>query len=107
MRKDLIKRKTIAHYNKMIKWAKKQNPEESTSKELMYVEIKQNWTGLSCFYCSAYYGINDKCFGRCPLSTNEDDYCCDHLWETMDRSRTWREWIENAKKVLDYIKIHG
>ena len=107
MRQDLIKRKTIAHYNKMIKWAKKQNPDESKSKELMYVKIKQNWTGLSCFYCSVYYDSFGDCFGTCPLSASEDDSCCNNLWEIMDKSRTWGEWIENAEKVLDYINIHG
>lgn len=113
-----IKKEAIKHYNRMIEWAKIQNPEEAVDYYLMEVAIGEDWWAGYCPFC--------KNFGCmvCPLNTEfektqdqnhydpdkRNDYygssknCCEGLWSKMSKSETWKEWIKNAGKVRAYIR---
>lgn len=105
-----IKQQAIEHYERMIKWAEKQNSSHLAIASTMRLSINENWFGGFCGYCNnkprkVTARLTDKCVG-CELGRSVFT-CCDDLWETMNSSMTWKEWITNAKKVLEYIKENG
>jgi len=106
------KKDTIKHYKRMIKWVKKQSPDDSVNSNKMFREIGENWYSPSCSYCKKYLSSNDKpatteCW-RCELrSTSVPIRCCNGLWNYMEIACRWKEWILAAKKVLKYIKKYG
>ena len=95
------KNEAIQHYDKMIKWAEKQNKYKIPSVSKMYYEIKTTWAGQHCSYCNIH---NTTCF-LCELHSKNS--CCDGLWLRMDRSKTWKEWIKYAKKIKRFIEKNG
>ena len=115
--KKKIKKETLAHYERMIKWAEKQNDDECAEFDLlsdfMSVEIDETWEGHHCPICKFYYvrnseGISGVSFmgcGDCPLSLSGND-CnyADSFWTKMDDSKSWSEWIIYAKKLYEVIK---
>lgn len=93
------KLKALLHYDKMIEWAKKQNPGDKPEPDLMYSDIGEDWYGEHCPYCQKY--SNDDCEGRCPLSGN--NLCCNGLWDKMNESETWEQWVGYAKEIWEYM----
>lgn len=94
------KRLALAHYDRMIAWAKKQDLKESPNMDIMYLKLGETWGGKYCNYCEKYI----KCL-KCPLGKYGS--CCDFLYSEMNISITWKEWVINAKKVRKYIKDNG
>jgi len=119
MNKSNLKKEALAHYNRMIKWAKEQNKLDQPSSTLMLTMLEENWQGAFCKYCTTFREQNaafifNCCehneYGICPLNINTEKtstYCCDGLWIKMAKSETWEEWIVNAKLVKNYIKENG
>ena len=99
-----MKRKAIAHYKRMIKWAKTQNPRARADIVKMSYELKDCWSSDECVYCEEYIFC-----GECPLASPnwEIEGCCGGLWDKMDDARTWKTWIKYAEQVLEYIKENG
>lgn len=96
--------RAIRHYNRMIEWAEKQNPDFGPDCDIMYEEIGESWYSGSCTYCLKAVG----CCKQCKLKGGSiQPTCCNGLWRKMSSSCTWREWIEEAKKVREYIKKNG
>jgi hypothetical protein len=95
-----IQKEALAHYNRMIAWAEKQDPYGGVYSGFMRNEIGEGWFGDYCVYCEKYYHCDE-----CPL--NRSGRCCDGLWKKMSASETWGDWIINAKKVRQYIKENG
>jgi hypothetical protein len=93
-----IKEESIKRYEEKISWAKTQNPDEKPDRKKMYNAIGYCWF-IGCLYC-----INDCC-DECVLNMNLK--CCNGLWDKMFVSSTWREWIDYAEQVLQYIKDNG
>ena len=102
-----IKQKTLWHYGKMIKWAKKQNPDERVSRGKMYSEISQNWSGRHCELCKKF-GIQGPlaidCQG-CPLfiaghGCNEPG----SLWRRLNRLQSWGQWVIEAEALFCVLK---
>ena len=97
-----IQNKTLIHYDKMIEWAKTQNKQACPSFVRMTFDIGESWGANYCPYCHKYSILGCS---NCPLDDKHG--CCNGLWETMDKSETWEEWIENAIIVRNYIKEKG
>jgi hypothetical protein len=122
MNRSKLKKETLAHYDRMITWAKKQNELDQPNDKLMLSLLNETWKGFFCKYCIYYSGFFDEqntsfcknnTYGNCPLNPNKANfkktsmYCCNGLWSKMNRSKTWEEWIVNAKLVKKYIKENG
>lgn len=101
----LTKQQALKHYDRMIEWAKTQDPFLGTDRHLMLHSLGEFWYSDDCPYCIA---TNSNC-QLCKLKGAEEisSSCCGGLWEIMARSLTWGEWIENAKKVREYIEENG
>jgi len=114
---ERVKKHAIAHYERMIEWAKKQNksenPEENPCYEKMEKELGEDWYAEYCPYCQEYKNLVNYYCCDCPLQEENpikpgtESNCCDGLWLDMSRAESWGEWIEKAKKVLQYIKEKG
>jgi hypothetical protein len=92
-----LKKKVIAHWERMIVWAEKQSKEKRVSKEEMLNAIGERWTSLYCDYCTVYSNI----CSRCPL--DKMLYNCNDSpspWRDVNNSYTWGEWVENARRFL-------
>ena len=95
-----VKEESLAHYDRMIPWAEKQDPNEPAIRGKMLVDLGEHWGGEFCPYCKrSACGCQD-----CQLN---NESCCAGLWPRMARSKTWGEWIPAAKCVRQYIEEHG
>lgn len=107
---EQCRRKAIRHYNRMIKWAKTQNPKSKVSKKKMEKEIGESWSGRDCAYCTEYIAM--WC-GGCPLrpcgyaTDYPGEVCCSGLYYKMLTTSIWSSWIKAAEKVRDFIKENG
>lgn len=102
---NTLQKKALKHYDRMIKYAKKQNPNDPPAFLKMLDDIGETWYHLDCTYCNIF---KDNCL-LCSLSVHGSDSssCCMGLWSYMDKSYTWKEWIGWAKLIKEYIKING
>jgi hypothetical protein len=103
MIKQLIKtwrrRKVVAHWEKMIAWAEKQPKHFYCDAYEMLEKLGETWGSEYCEYCKTYI----YCF-ECPLGK---DYSCglpESLYDKVSESKTWGEWVENARKFLVILK---
>jgi hypothetical protein len=87
--------KSIKHWEEMIAWAKEQDKAAEVNEDKMERKICQCWHGNCCSLCSLH---RDNC-KKCIL-----DYCEDHGWREVALSKTWGEWVINAKKFLEYMR---
>ena len=66
-----IKKEAIAHYERMIEYAKGQEPKDIADGFEMFVSINGCWRGECCPYCEEFFdGLDDgeyECL-KCPLS---------------------------------------
>lgn len=108
MKQD-IKQETLDHLDRMIKRAMTKSKNKKMSMCVMQSEL-ENILGIYCLYCTEY-----KKEENCPLNYLdgvclyygcENNACCDGLWLDMYNSKTWREFINNAKKVRYFIEIN-
>jgi len=95
-----LKEQALAHYARMIKWAKRQRADDKPRSGTMHLEIGESWGAKDCAYCASF----DRCLA-CPLYTHFG--CCNGLWEAMKAATTWGEWLKCAHKIVEYIKQHG
>lgn len=102
-----LKQKALAHYDRMIEWAKKQPKRGHVSKIKMFVEINETWESDYCIYCNSHKG------GTCPqcklysIPRYDGRHCCDGLWRIMNSAVCWPTWVKRARKVREYIEKHG
>lgn len=109
--KKSTKRLALEHYDRMIRWAKTQNPLCPAIRFDMKRYLGISWTGDDCSYCKE--NAPDNC-ARCKLcGSGADEYslngeaCCEGLWSKMARANSWHEWIRCAKEVREYIRKNG
>jgi len=103
---DIVKQATLRHYDDMIEWVEKQNQDDKVDCTDMSNDLGENWFGDCCPYCKLQ---SHKCRG-CALHApeeNQDFGCCGQLWKKMNRTKTWKTWINAAKNVRKYIEVHG
>ena len=99
--KKLVK-DSIKHWERMLQWAEKQDPNSGVSQHTMYNNINEAWFSSDCPLCGKY--VIDGCV-NCPLEVLETqcNFTCSD-WHQVDRSRTWREWTENAKVMIKTLQ---
>lgn len=92
---------SLEHWKRMRTEAKKLPAEEYPAAHIMRRVCGQVWFTADCALCRVFYiQANINCPG-CPLS--EAGCNCDKegsLWKRVHCSDTWREWIENADKLI-------
>jgi len=96
-----LRKGTLSHYRRMIKYAKKQDPNEEPDAKKMLSDIGEDWYAKHCPYCQTYYRIG--CPSTCPLCNNRIS-CCGGLWTKMNQALTWAQWIIHAKEIVKFIK---
>ena len=119
---DKIQQDAIAHYERMIAWAKAHiNLTVNLTFNVFEMEkaIGERAHSRDCSYCNRF---QDTCryegdfhiqpCSSCPLHNGKHDwatssYCCNGLWLELNRSTSWKQWIVNAEAVLEYIKQYG
>ena len=102
----LVRTRALAHYKRMIKWARTQPETDSVNALLMHKAIKETWGAIYCPYCVSYAGV--AC-NLCPLYklSSSGSHCCGGWWNKMDRAPTWKSWIKYAVKVYSFIDKYG
>lgn len=94
--------KSIAHWERMIKHAKKFDEYGSPHKYNMHEAIGEEWRAVDCALCKLF--ISEDC-AKCPLELNGNGCCdSDSPWDKVDNTDTWREWLVNAKVMLKTLK---
>ena len=101
-----IKQEALAHYDRMIEWAKKQDPRDFVDFVKMLFELGEAWGGEYCSYCFKYFQFAHH---DCPLNTPtvKCHHCCNGLWSEMQNSLYWGDWVINAEAVREYINERG
>jgi hypothetical protein len=96
---------TTKHYDRMISYVEKMNEYElktfANTRDMLNI-INESWSGEYCPMCDKFN--HNGCI-ECPLDI--EDYHCDNgngPWMTMHESKTWEEWLVNAKKMREIIK---
>lgn len=95
-----LKERTLAHYDRMIIWAEKQNPDENISPSKMLEDLGEHWYSEYCPLCDEV----PTC-GHCPVyKFNEKFFACSGTpWVKMSTSQTWKEWLVYAKEEYDFL----
>ena len=111
-----LQNQAIAHYKKMIKWVKTQDPKALVLEEDMRLAITETWEGSYCAYCTRIDPTRPEgysgCF-KCPLHPFSLEphptafYCCNVGWNRLAASDTWETWLIHAEEIVTYIKDHG
>ncbi len=100
-----LKRRALAHYDRMIAWAEQQDPDDFKLITTMVNAIGEVWGQGDCSYCSRYYDRERASCGDCPLLSHSG--CCGERWSAMHGARTWGAWVTAARAVRAYIEEHG
>ena len=89
---------SIKHWTKMIRWVKRQDPNEVVNYEKMLQHIHEEWSGTYCSLCHYYVS---SCYD-CILVTHTGMSCSSvgSLWCKVDCARTWGGWLKCAKSML-------
>ena len=93
---------TIEHYERMIKWAEKQDGRRSVDSAKMDIELGESYFGDDCPFCDAFHDEYRGC-SCCPLKKNENG-CCDNRWSELYNSKRWGKWIRNAKRIIEFVE---
>lgn len=108
-----LKEKSLAHYDRMIAWAEKQQKRGLVSGLDMEDAIGEEWSADYCPYCLSRKSM---CFGcrlnpiQVAIITDETPsayLCCSGLWYRMFESSTCGTWVKRARKVREYIEKNG
>ena len=101
-------KRSIEHWERMIKWVETQSPEDTAYFPTMEYLIGESWTLPYCDLCNEYYNPKEKNHCQsCPLYENFGS-CFDessaNCWTKVEESLTWGEWLENARNMLKQLK---
>ncbi len=94
-------KESIAHWKRMIKWVKRQDPNGWASSNEMYYKLNETWGASACALCNIFNTINRYHCQGCPIKS--DPRCCKE-YELVDDSNTWKEWLTNSKGMLKLLK---
>jgi hypothetical protein len=101
LHKKHLKEEVISHYDRMIAWVKKQNPNEYVRPANMYFKLGENWSADSCPLCN-YYEL--KCH-KCPIGRHTKQYSCQGTpFVNICLTINWEEWLVAAGKELEFLK---
>ncbi len=96
--KQAVKR-SIKHWEGMIKWAKGQEPLSQASPGVMKDAIGEDWYSDYCPLCMLY----DENCNSCVLA-KKYGMCGDGAWLCVANAYNWNTWIEEAKVMLKQLK---
>jgi hypothetical protein len=112
-----LKAQTLAHYKRMINWARTQNPATEATEMAMMRAIGETWIAEFCPICqSAVRAVRAgrhsqlDCFvcpiGSAPFHRNIGGRLgCDHTpWMQFSGADTWAEWIIIAEQEYAFIR---
>lgn len=97
--KMTLKEQTLAHYDRMIKWVEKQDPDDTPISLKMLDEIKENWQGDYCPLCNKFF----KC-SYCPIAKMGHECCFETPWTKLANAKTWKEWLDGAREEIAFIE---
>ena len=84
------KRGSIAHYKRMIQWAKTRPKTEFADRNVMQMELGEWWGSTYCCHCT-HYGytgwVGGESCQKCPLFDDGD--CCDGLHAKLHGDVKW------------------
>jgi len=95
--------KTIAHWTRMIQWAKKQPETGRVSRWRMERKIKESWYADDCDLCA----LADSCCRHCILWRIPGDKNCATYgspWRTVAAQLTWGPWVRAAMVMKRMLK---
>ena len=90
---------SLSDYENMIDWAKDQDQEEKVSINKMTNELNASWNDFEL--CSHF---ECKC-EDCILFLSSGIECKEKTsyFYKMEHAKNWREWIEHASKLYEYL----
>lgn len=97
---------SIEHWERMIRWAKKQDIGAKVLPLTMEDEIDDSWYAPYCPLCKMFLdGECEECplyrrYGRC----DDDVFEPEPAWVGVERSETWGDWTKNASVMLTQLK---
>lgn len=95
-------RKSIRHWRRMVRWAKKQDPDSRKWSVVMMEEIGEFWSDHHCALCQEYE--ESDCRG-CPLS--EIGECChkyNSAYDVVACADTWGGFVNAGKNMIRVLK---
>ncbi|KKL05768.1 hypothetical protein LCGC14_2602740 [marine sediment metagenome] len=102
--KKELTEKVIAHWERMIEWAKKQPSNNNASILEMEDSINESWRGAYCNYCIKYHSSQSENCTKCPIMLKYNKKCEDIGWAKAAFSKNWKQWIVNAGSFLEKLK---
>ena len=95
---------SIEHWERMLEWAKKQDPSRHVHFIQMISEIGEDWYADSCPLCRRFRSDAHK---KCPLEIVFG--CCDNslsmnVWKDVSRAGCWGEWVDCAEIMVEQLK---
>lgn len=95
---------SIEHWKRMRAAAVTFPPSHFQNTEAMCDRCGEIWYCDFCALCYLFHNSKKIC-PECPLY-KAGEWCekAGSLWSNVDHSKTWREWIENADKLIAKLK---
>ena len=88
-------KKALDHWDRMIKWAKKQPPTNEPNFDLMKQTIGEGWGTQDCDLCN----IHKTTCTKCAIWVATGKHCTSQGHDDADFSLTWSQWIEGANQL--------
>jgi len=107
---------SLKHWERMIRWADKQPLDTPVSQVEMKEDIGETWIGEDCSLCKIFEDSSNDMFCQsnrlgliCPLYTKfgvcgVSGGVSTNLWHTVSTSKTWGDWVVNAKKFYSQLE---
>ena len=93
-----LKKDVVAHWKRMIVWAKKQPKRVVANAWIMQSNLGKWWGSSDCAFCLAL-SCED-----CPFVIYFGRVCTLMGHIEVAGSKTWGEWVKNAEEFLEKIK---
>jgi hypothetical protein len=98
-----LKEEVLAHYDRMISWAEKQDADLRASAQMMQHAIDDCWHGLWCPLCDRFWYLD--CMD-CPVKKETGLIGCTLTpWYKLNEATTWSEWLVAAKEEREFLAL--
>ena len=100
---------TIAHWKRMIEWAEKQPPGNTSNWVTMKMVIGESWHAEYCPLCREFYPSCGYCplgeaYGPCDEGLSDPPADDKNAWVYVRLSPTWKQWLKHARRMLQQLK---
>ncbi len=95
---------SIAHWERMVKWADEQPPLDLVSWDNMEFAIKELPNAEGCYLCRVYNMGFEGC-PACPLAI-EYGWCTNstNAFYDADSARHWHGFVKHGKRLIEQLK---